>query len=122
MEHIKLEKIKDKSKNLQSLKLFRIAKNKVTMALNIKKRDFVNNEFTESFKSNTLWSTVNKLTGYKAKPFSEITSLILKDNTETTDKTTLFFIFNTLANSFIVFKMESSTEPDPQGRVNEVEE
>jgi len=39
-ERIKLEKIKDKSKDLQSLKLFRKARNKVTMALNIKKRDF----------------------------------------------------------------------------------
>jgi hypothetical protein len=69
-------KLKDKLKTFSAEKDFRRARNKANIAMKFAKSNYFNSEFVKSFKTCSLWKTVDKLTGYRSKPKSRISSVL----------------------------------------------
>lgn len=98
-ERNKFERLKSKVKSLKANLDFRRARNKVNIAINFAKKKYFNFKFLYSFKNQSVWDIVNRLTGYRKKTNNKINALFSNSKVAITSDVG---IFDTFADSFIV--------------------
>ncbi len=89
----------DKTGTQAAAKNYRVARNKANMAMSMARTNYFLEDFVTACKQQTMWTTVDKLTGYKRKARTAIMILRLGENAETSDRV---LIFKKLAEAFIV--------------------
>jgi len=95
----KLKKIASFLKTHESWCAYKKARNETNISIRLAKVQYFKLKFQESCNSISIWKCVDKLTGYRAKPSTPVTSFSNPDGTVTTDTND---IFDSLAKSFIV--------------------